>query len=40
MGNFSEKYESNKAKLLKQLIENLIREETLLYLQEKKAVII
>ena len=39
MGKFSDKYDLNKAKLLKQLIENLTRKETSLYLQEKKAVI-
>ena len=39
MGKFSDKYDLNKAKLLKQLIENLTKKETLLYLQENKAVI-
>ena len=39
MGKFSDKYDLNKAKLLKQLIEKSTRKETSLYLQEKKAVI-
>ena len=36
MGNFSEKYDLNKTRLLEQLIENLI-EETSLYLLEKNS---
>ena len=39
MGNFSEKYDLNKAKLLKQLIEKSYKKGNFTYLQENKAVI-